>query len=122
MSVPIARQVLPFLALSGCVAGKAVMQKTTRSLARTAVDAAAGRYLPGVDVQPYSDCVIDNASTADLLDLATAASVGGQEIAARTWPVVRTVASRPETTQCLLGTLPGGQLLTAQGLAIGGIE
>ena len=103
------------LALSGCVAGEAVMQETTRSLARSAVDAAAARYVPGVDVSPYTDCVIDNASTDELLQLAKAAGAA-QDVAARAWPVVRTVASRPEATQCLVSALSGSQLLAAQGL------
>jgi len=104
------------LALSACVAGEAVMQETTRSLARSAVDAAATRYVPGVDVSPYTDCVINNASTDELLQLAQAAGAGAaQDVATRAWPVVRTVASRPEATQCLVSALSGSQLLAAQG-------
>lgn len=105
------------LTLSACVAGEAVMQETTRSLARSAVDAAATRYVPGVDVSPYTDCVINNASTDEVLQLAQAAGAGAaQDVATRAWPVVRTVASRPEATQCLVSALSGSQLLTAQGL------
>ncbi|MEZ5797939.1 MAG: hypothetical protein R3D63_10945 [Paracoccaceae bacterium] len=130
MPVPMARgrqgvwpgALLAVLALSGCVAGEAVMQETTRSLARGAVDAAAGRYLPGVDVSPYTDCVINNASTDELLALARAAGAGAaQDVATQAWPVVRTVASRPEATQCLVQSLSAGQLLAAQGLAAGGL-
>ena len=105
------------LALSACVAGEAVMQETTRSLARSAVDAAATRYVPGVDVSPYTDCVINNASTDELLQLAQAAGAGAaQDVATRAWPVVRTVASRPEATQCLVSALSGSQFLAARGL------
>lgn len=105
------------LALSACIAGETVMQETTRSLARSAVDAAATRYVPGVDVSPYTDCVINNASTDELLQLARAAGAGAaQDVATRAWPVVRTVASRPEATQCLVSALSGSQLLAAQGL------
>ena len=113
---------LLLLALPGCVAGEAIVQETTRSLARSAVDAAAARYLPGVPVTPYTDCVIDNASTSEILALAQAAGAGSaQEVANRAWPTVRTVAQRPEATQCLVGALSGGQLLAAQGLTIGGL-
>lgn len=105
------------LALSACVAGEAVMQETTRGLARSAVDAAATRYVPGVDVSPYTDCVINNASTDELVQLAQAAGAGAaQDVATRAWPVVRTVASRPEATQCLVSALSGSQFLAAQGL------
>lgn len=111
------------LALSACVAGETVMQETTRSLARSAVDAAAARYVPGVNVTPYTDCVINNASTNELIQLAQAAGAGAaQDVATRAWPVVRTVASRPEATQCFLQALSGPQLLAAQGLAVGAIE
>ena len=109
------------LALSACVAGEAVMQETTRSLARSAVDAAAQRYVPGVNVTPYTDCVINTASTGELIQLAQAASAGGQEIATRAWPTVRTIASRPEATQCFVTTLSAGGMLTAQGAALGGL-
>ncbi|WP_135449180.1 hypothetical protein [Tabrizicola caldifontis] len=116
-----ATSLLLFMALPACVAGEAVMQETTRSLARSAVDTAAERYLPGVPVKPYSDCVIDNASTSELLALAQAAGAGSaQEVANRAWPTVRTVAQRPEAAQCLVRALSGGQLRAAQGLVIGG--
>ncbi len=99
------------------------MQETTRSLARNAVNAAAARYVPGVDVSPYTDCVINNASTNELLQLAQAAGAGAaQDVASRAWPIVRTVASRPEATQCFVTALSGGQLLAAQGLAVGALQ
>ena len=99
------------------------MQETTRSLARNAVNAAAARYVPGVDVSPYTDCIINNASTNELVQLAQAAGAGAaQDVATRAWPIVRTVASRPEATQCFLTALSGGQLLAAQGLAEGAVQ
>ncbi|MFN6924653.1 MAG: hypothetical protein ACK4P8_03300 [Tabrizicola sp.] len=117
-----ATALLLFMCLPACVAGEAVMQETTRSLARSAVDTAAGRYLPGVPVKPYTDCVIENASTSELLALAQATGAGSaQEVANRAWPTVRTVAQRPEATQCLVRALSGSQLPAAQGLVIGGL-
>ena len=102
--------ILSALALCGCVAGEAVMQETTRSLARTAVNSAANQYLPGVDVSPFTDCVINNAQTGELLQLAQAASAGANG-ATQAWPLVRTIASRPEATQCLVQSLSTSQLL-----------
>lgn len=111
-----------FLALSACVSGGDIMQETTRSLARNAVDAAAGKYLPGVNVTPYTDCVINNASTSELLQLAKTAGAGaGQEIAVQAFPIVKTIASRPETAQCFLSTLSAKDLLATQGLNLGGL-
>ncbi|MFZ1467725.1 MAG: succinate dehydrogenase [Paracoccaceae bacterium] len=110
------------LAVTACVSGGDIVQDTTRSLARGAVDAAAGRYLPGVNVSPYTDCVINNASTGELLQLAQVAGAGAaQEVAVQAFPIVQTIASRPETTQCLLSTLSPKDVLMAQGLSGGGL-
>lgn len=107
---------LASLALSGCVAGEAVMQETTRSLARTAVNGAAAQYLPGVNVTPFTDCVINNAQTGELIQLAQYASAGANG-AAEAWPVVRSIAQRPEATQCLLQSLSTTQMLSLGGFA-----
>jgi hypothetical protein len=101
-------------ALSACVAGEAVMQETTRSLARSAVDGAAGRYLPGVPIKPFTDCVINTASTSELLQLAQAAGAGDAgAVATRAWPVVQTVTGRPEAQQCLVQAAVSGNGLLA---------
>lgn len=105
------------LALPACVAGEAVMQETTRSLARSAVNSAAAQYLPGVNVTPFTDCVINNAQTGELIQLAQYASAGANG-AAQAWPVVRTIASRPEATQCLVQSLSTTQMLSVGGLAL----
>ncbi|WP_157971126.1 succinate dehydrogenase [Pseudogemmobacter bohemicus] len=105
------------VALSGCVAGESMMQETTRSLARTAVNGAANQYLPGVNVSPYTDCVINNAQTGELVQLAQYASAGTNG-AAQAWPVVRTIASRPEATQCLMQSLTATDLLEVGGASL----
>lgn len=109
--------------LPACVAGEAVMQETTRGLARSAVDAAAGRYLPGVPVKPYTDCIVNNATTDELLKLAGAAGAGDAQAATRAWLVVQGVAARPDTRMCLVQAISSGDvLLRAQGLAVGELE
>ena len=111
------------LALSGCVAGEAVMQETTRSLARSAVNSAAAKYVPGVDVSPYTNCIINNATTDELLQLAKSAGAGSAPaIAESAWPLIRVVAGRQDTVQCFVKTLPAAQLLPAQNLAVGLID
>ncbi|WP_283176891.1 succinate dehydrogenase [Gemmobacter sp. 24YEA27] len=109
--------VLTSLALTGCVAGETVMQETTRSLARTAVNGAANHYLPGVNVSPYTDCVINNAQTGELMQLAQYASAGANG-ATQAWPVVRSIASRPEATQCLMQSLTATDLLKVGGASL----
>lgn len=119
MPVSVIKPLLVFaaLALSGCVAGETMMQETTRSLARTAVNGAANQYLPGVNVSPYTDCVINNAQTGELMQLAQFASAGTSG-AAQAWPVVRNVASRPEATQCLMQSLTATDLLKVGGASL----
>lgn len=89
------------LGLSACVGGEAMMQETTRSLARSAVDASVRQYLPGVNVSPYTDCVINGANTAELFQLANAATAGANG-AANAWPVVRNITARADVQNCLL--------------------
>ena len=98
--------ILP-LVLSACVAGETVMQDASRSLARSAVNSAAQQYFPGVNVAPFTDCVIDNATTSEILQLAQAASSGGGG-AAQAVPVVQTIIARPEASQCLIRNVSGG--------------
>lgn len=106
---------LLILTLPACVAGGGgVMQETTRMLARSAVDTATGRYLPGVPVKPYTDCVINNAQTGELIQLAQTSAAGeAAAIAQGAWPIVQTVASRAETQQCLLTAVSSPGLLTS---------
>lgn len=96
--------------LSACVAGEDLMQDTSRALARSAVETAAQRYVPGVDVSPFSDCVINNAQTGELVQLARAAGQGANG-AATAWPVVQTVIQRPAATQCLANSISALQLV-----------
>ena len=104
------------LSLSACVAGEAVMQETSRAVARTAVNAAVERYFPGVNAAPFTDCVINNATTGEILQLASTASqvAGGvaADTASQAIPVVRTIVARPQTQQCLLSSVQGAGLLT----------
>lgn len=132
----VAGGLLLILTLSACVAGQSVMQDTTRSLARNAVDSTAQRYFPGVDVSPFTDCVINNASTGEILQLARAASkasagaavAGGagvqnsavSDAATEALPVVRTILGRSEAQQCLIASAQGAGL--AAGLLGGGMQ
>ena len=102
------------VALSACVAGEAAMQDTSRALARSAVNSAAQQYFPGVDVSPFTDCVINNATTSEIVQLARAASAGSSG-ATEALPVVRTIAERPETAKCLLGNAQGAGRLIGSG-------
>ncbi|ABL68682.1 MULTISPECIES: hypothetical protein [Paracoccus] len=98
------------LALSGCVvqnpgmapvAPLPVPQVTPpdaaiRSSARVVVNREMARRLPGANVAPYTDCVLQNATSAELASIAAAGAAGaGNAVAA--------IVGRPATTQCIAG-------------------
>lgn len=69
-------------------------EEPARVAARTVINREMARRLPGVNVAPYTDCVVNNATMAELATLGTApdpaASVAG-------------IVSRPATTKCIAG-------------------
>ncbi len=108
--------ILPALAaaavLAGCVAvpptgGPVVVAPPTASVpsipatppanavARQVVNSEMARRLPGRNVAPLTDCVIANATMAELADIA---ALQGQAGAAG---AVASIVSRPATAQCI---------------------
>ncbi len=99
------------LALSGCVAavppvvttpgpvvvspGPVAPDAAVRTAATQVVNIEMARRLPGRNVAPYTACVLDNATMAEIADLAT---LSGQMGAA---DAVASIVSRPATTQCI---------------------
>lgn len=65
-----------------------------RSSARVIVNREMARRLPGANVAPYTDCVLQNATTAELADISQSANPSG---------AVASVVGRPSTTQCITG-------------------
>ena len=65
-----------------------------RSSARVVVNREMAKRLPGANVAPYTDCVLQNATTAELADIAQSADASG---------AVASVVGRPATTQCIAG-------------------
>ena len=63
--------------------------------ARTVVSAEMAKRLPGRNVAPLTDCVVQNASMAELADLA---AMQGKPGAAN---AVASIVSRPATSQCI---------------------
>lgn len=108
------------LALSGCVAtspmpGTApgqpsapttptVLDAASRQVARNVINSEMEKRLPGANVAPYTDCVVNNATTAELIDIAqaTRAGIGG------TADSVASIVSRPATTQCIAAAAQSG--------------
>ena len=69
-----------------------------RDAARRTIDPVIAARFPGVPLRPATDCIIDNASAAEILQLASAAGAGANDVATR---IVLDVAARPQTLQCL---------------------
>ena len=74
-----------------------VLDAASRQVARNVINSEMQKRLPGANVAPYTDCVINNATTAELIDIAQAASSG----ATGTANSVATIVSRPATTTCI---------------------
>ncbi len=65
-----------------------------RSSARVVVSREMARRLPGANVAPYTDCVMSNATTAELASIADSANASG---------AVAAIVGRPATSQCIAG-------------------
>lgn len=104
------------LALAGCLApmppgtvattpgttapvAPTTLDEASRQIARMAINTEMQNRLPGVNVAPYTDCVMANATTAELIDIAQASRAGVSGVA----DSVATIVSRPATGQCIAG-------------------
>ncbi len=76
----------------------AQQDELTRDAAKRAVRPVLEERLPGVPLEPATDCIIDNASSGELLSLASDAVTGPT---ANTVEIVSDIATRPETVRCL---------------------
>lgn len=74
-----------------------VLDAATRQVARTVINTEMEKRLPGANVAPYTDCVVNNATTAELIDIAQASRAG----VTGTADSVAAIVSRPATTQCI---------------------
>ncbi|WP_211657901.1 hypothetical protein [Paracoccus subflavus] len=74
-----------------------VLDAATRQVARAVINTEMEKRLPGANVAPYTDCVVNNATTAELIDIAQASRAG----VTGTADSVAAIVSRPATTQCI---------------------
>ena len=82
--------------LSPC-SHQSLLSSSTRAVARDVVNREMAKRLPGRNVAPYTDCVVNNASMAEVADIA-ARGVNDTTSAASS---VAVIVQRPETTQCI---------------------
>lgn len=100
--------VMAFLALAGCVEPTGQRVEPQRDVARQVVNQIIiSRFPPGSPVTPIATCVVENATTAELLSLIQANVTG---ITPETTQLVLGILQRPETINCVLSqgiALPG---------------
>jgi len=94
-AVPVAGPAVPTAPVA--TPAPTVLDAASRQVARNVVNTEMQRRLPGVNVAPYTDCVVNNATTAELIDIAQASRAG----ATGTADSVAAIVSRPATTQCI---------------------
>ena len=84
--------------LAGCATVEKVTDDATQRSAKTAIDAVVADRLPGVDVTPVTDCIIQNAARGEILSIASSAVTG---ITGSTISVVVEISRRPKTVACI---------------------
>ena len=90
--------------LVGCTEVQTAVDNTARQGARGVVTEVLATRFPQVPkelITPFTDCIIDNSSAAEIQEYIKAAVRGVDE---GTVTTVRTVLSRPETIRCLGGS------------------
>lgn len=86
------------IGLSGCMTGQDLMQEGTRKAAKSVVTPVVAQKFPGRNTEAITNCVIDNATTKELLGLAKDAATGGTGSAA----TVINIAGRTGTLKCIV--------------------
>ena len=84
-------------ALSAC--DTAIGTEVSRNAAKSVVNDVIEDKAPGVNVEPVTDCIIDNASGSEIVDIASAAVTGVTE---QTVDLVLEIATRTDTIECLI--------------------
>ena len=97
-------------ALAGCAEVQTAVDTTARNGAKGVVTEALATRFPQVPkalIEPFTNCVIDNASALEVREFARSALVGVDDA---TVEVIRNVLARPETRACLQQDALGGAL------------
>ena len=90
------RTLIALLLLAACAPG--TQDELARGAARAAIQPVLAERFPGVPVQAAADCVIDTATSQEILTLAADAVTGPT---ASTAEIVTRILSRPATQTCL---------------------
>jgi len=85
-------------ALTAC--NTAVGTDVARQSAKSVVNGVVDRQFPGVPVTPVTDCVIDNATGGEIVQIAGDAA--RQQASPETVTLVLDIATRPDTISCFV--------------------
>jgi hypothetical protein len=86
------------MSISGCLASDGLVEVSTQSVAKSVIKSVVADKLPGVNADAAVDCVVDNASTDQLIDIAKASVTG---IDSSTVSTVTSIAAQPQTIKCI---------------------
>ena len=84
--------------LAGCVVSEEIVQDTIRLQAKQVVNGQVAQRFPGLNAAPITDCIIDAASTEEILSIGATAVTG---VSTSTTDLVMSIAQRPETVSCI---------------------
>ncbi|PIE10306.1 MAG: succinate dehydrogenase [Rhodobacterales bacterium] len=87
-----------FALLAGCDVANSVADDLARDRAKVVVNGVMADKLPGVDVSPVTNCIIDNASAGEILTIASAAATG---VTQSTVELVAEITKRPDAVTCI---------------------
>lgn len=75
-----------------------------RDAAKGVVNTAVQSRFPGVDARPLTDCIIDNASSGEIVQIAQGALIGPDQA---TTNLIVEIAERPDTVRCAVSNSLG---------------
>jgi len=75
-----------------------------RDAAKGVVNGVVQSRLPGVNAAPVTDCIIDNASGPEIIQIAEAAVLGTSQ---QTTNLIVEIAQRPDTVRCAVNNSLG---------------
>jgi hypothetical protein len=93
------------LALTGCDVAQAVVDDTVRNQAEQTIVTVVEKQFPNVNAQPVANCVVDNASTSEILSVAGDSVTGVDQGTIKT---VLDILKRTETISCIAKNGIGG--------------
>ncbi|WP_306006118.1 succinate dehydrogenase [Aquicoccus porphyridii] len=94
------------VAVAGCDLAQQAADDVARGQAKRAVDGVVAERLPGVNVAPVTDCIIEEATAQEILQIAASSTTGAT---GEVTQMVLQIAQRPAAATCM--ALNGAALL-----------